>query len=222
MCRSQFMWCMAVALGISLLAGCGLSGSGSIPGLPGILGSSSKSDPAVGTPDGGNRQTDDDDASESDDENEVEDADEAGDSDEIDDSNEVDDADEVGNVDEVDDADEANDDEEDDGQSLLALNAEGSNASLQAEVVYEEETDGRSFEVQIVGGQPGGSVDVILSGQVLASLTLDTNGSGEVAFSSTPEDPSEGPLAADFPALKAGDVLSVGGLSLTLTVAEDD
>jgi hypothetical protein len=110
----------------------------------------------------------------------------------------------------------------DDGASQLVLKAEASNAGFQAEVKYEQETDGTSFEVEIVGGQPGASVDVTFAGQVLVSIPLDSLGVGRVELGSAPDDSSEQPLPADFPTLKAGDVLSVGDLSLTLAVGGED
>ena len=118
--------------------------------------------------------------------------------------------------------DDADDTEADDGASSLVLEAEASSATLQAEVKYEQETDGTSFEVEIVGGQPGASIDVTFAGRVLASVLLDSHGVGRAEWGSAPDDSSEQPLPADFPTLKAGDVLSVGDLSLTLAVDEED
>jgi hypothetical protein len=118
--------------------------------------------------------------------------------------------------------DDVGDAEADDGASVLALEAKASSAALQAEVKYEQETSGTSFEVEIVGGQAAASVDVVFAGRVLASVPLDSLGAGRVELGSAPDDSSEQPLPPDFPTLKAGDVLSVGDLSLTLAVAEED
>jgi len=118
--------------------------------------------------------------------------------------------------------DDPNDAEADDGASSLVLEAGASSAALQAEVKYEQETNGTSFDVKIVGGQPGASVDVTFAGQVLVSIPLDSLGAGRVELGSAPDDPSEQPLPADFPTLKAGDVLLVGDLSLTLAVGEEN
>jgi hypothetical protein len=118
--------------------------------------------------------------------------------------------------------DDVGDAEADDGASVLVLEAEASSAAVQAEVKYEQETTGTSFDVEIVGGQPGTSVDVAFAGQVLISIPLDSQGVGRVELGSAPDDSSEQPLPADFPTLKAGDVLSVGDLSLTLAVGDED
>jgi hypothetical protein len=109
-----------------------------------------------------------------------------------------------------------------DGAGLLVLEAEGSSAALQAEVQYEQEANGTSFDVAIVGGPAGATVDVTFAGRVLAAATLDAHGVGRVELGSTPEDLSQEPLPADFPTLKAGDVLSIGDLSLTLVDGEED
>ena len=118
--------------------------------------------------------------------------------------------------------DQADDTEADDGANSLVLEAEASSAALRAEVKYEQETSGTSFEVEIVIGQPGASVDVTFAGRVLVSVSLDSHGAGRAEWGSAPDDSSEQPLPADFPTLKAGDVLSVGDLSLTLAVDEED
>lgn len=99
-----------------------------------------------------------------------------------------------------------------DDATIIELRAEMTAGSLHAEAKYEEETDRTKFEVEVVGGQPGASFDVILAGVVITTMTLDAMGTAHVEFSN-PEDDSGGlPFPGHFVVPVAGDLVTVGSL----------
>lgn len=98
------------------------------------------------------------------------------------------------------------------------LKASLSGGGTTAVVEYQTGTSRTKFEVHVTGGQANATLHVAVNGSVVTSLTLGADGSGTLEFASTPHEPDEQTLPADFPVLAAGDLVAVGDLSGPLVI----
>ena len=98
-----------------------------------------------------------------------------------------------------------------DGAGAGKLSASVVNGALSAEISFEERAAETTFEVNMTGGAPGAVIDIVINGQVVATVTLDANGNAHAQYSSVPDDSlGDLPLPDDFPILQAGDEVGVG------------
>lgn len=98
-----------------------------------------------------------------------------------------------------------------DGAGAGKLTASVVDGALNAEISFAELAAETTFEVNITGGAPGAVIDIVINGQIAATVTLDENGNVHAQYSSLPDDSSgELPLPDDFPNLHAGDEVGVG------------
>jgi len=97
------------------------------------------------------------------------------------------------------------------------LKAHLSSAKFRADVNYEVDSAKVKFRVHVQGGEANAVLDVGAAGFAVGTITLDADGNGKMRWSSRTDHPGEEPLPAGFPALAAGDTVSVGSLSGTLS-----
>lgn len=77
----------------------------------------------------------------------------------------------------------------------------------------------RQFSVQVEGLQPGDRYDVMISGAVVGTITIDPFGIGDLNYDSNFEPGFDDPATQfppNFPALDGGEMVVVGPLSGTL------
>lgn len=90
-------------------------------------------------------------------------------------------------------------------------------SKLRGEAEYESETEHglvvSKFSVSVKGGTPGETIDVKVDDVLVGSITLDSLGRGRLVFSSHPIAGKSLPFPADFPAVSANSVVTVGGVS---------
>lgn len=122
--------------------------------------------------------------------------------------------------------DHGDDDDEDDGDDAGEFELEAQmfspDSSLKAKVKFQSEGDKSKLEVRVRGGAPGSTLEVVVGGVTLTTLTLDDYGSVKVEFNSRADDDDELPFPADFVAPVAGTPVAVGSLLGTLEVSSDD
>lgn len=104
----------------------------------------------------------------------------------------------------------------------LELKAKLSSGGFRANVKYQVESDKVKFKVEVQGGEPNAVLDVTAAGVAIGSITVNGEGNGEMRWSSRVHHENEQPLPADFPALAAGDTVTVGSLSGALSADDGD
>ncbi len=102
------------------------------------------------------------------------------------------------------------------------LKAEMVSGAVHVDVKYEIKSEGTKFEVNVVGGEANGVLNIIVAGVAAGPITLDATGSGHVVYNTRAGEPDEQPFPANFPTPVAGDVVSVGGLSGVFQLNADD
>ncbi len=77
----------------------------------------------------------------------------------------------------------------------------------------------RQFSVQVEGLQPGDQFDVMISGAVVGTITIDNFGFGDLNYDDNFQPGKDDPATifpSNFPALDGGELVVVGQLSGTL------
>ncbi len=98
------------------------------------------------------------------------------------------------------------------------LTAPASAGDISGKVQYRERGR-RQFSVQVEGLQPGDRYDVMVSGSVVGTVTIDAFGFGDLNYDSNFEAGLDDPATQfppNFPALDGGETVTVGPLSGTL------
>lgn len=94
------------------------------------------------------------------------------------------------------------------------------NVGVKAKAKYEEKTKNgvttAKFSVEVENATPGDTYAVTVKGIAVGTVTIGALGEGEIEFQSNPRDADDLPLPAGFPALKAGDTVQIGALTVTL------
>ncbi len=94
--------------------------------------------------------------------------------------------------------------------------------SSSGSAVWRVRSDRVVFKVEVESGLPGAVLDIVVDGVIIATLTLDATGFGEVEYRDPPDnnpDPNEFPLPDIFPAdVGDGSTVWVGDLSGVLAV----
>lgn len=86
-----------------------------------------------------------------------------------------------------------------------------------AKAKYEEKKNSRrKFDVEVENAVPGTQFVVVVAGRTIATITANSFGVAKLELRPTPDDANELPIPSDFPRLKAGDVVQVGDMSVTL------
>ncbi len=98
------------------------------------------------------------------------------------------------------------------------LTASASNDPIKGKAQYRERNR-RQFSVEVAGFQPGDRFDVMISGAVVGTVTIDDFGVGDLNYDSNFEPGLDDPstkFPPNFPALDGGELVVVGPLSGTL------
>jgi len=82
-------------------------------------------------------------------------------------------------------------------------------------VEFDEEADHRELTVEVSGGEPGATIDLIINGAVVFSFTLDQFGDGYFELDSDPDEPGVDSLPTEFTGINEGDEVQAGDLSGT-------
>lgn len=94
------------------------------------------------------------------------------------------------------------------------------NGGIKTAVKYEERTrrnkTARKFDVEVENLTPGTVLNVMIKGATVATITADEFGEAKLELRPSPDDANELPMPSDFPSLKAGDVVTVGDVQVTL------
>jgi hypothetical protein len=100
------------------------------------------------------------------------------------------------------------------------LRADASAGDISGNAKYREKDDGRRrFQLEVEGFRPGTTLDVVVAGVRVGSVTIDNLGVGELDFDTQQNDPNDDetrPFPDNFPNIGRGDSVRVGQLRGTL------
>jgi hypothetical protein len=114
-----------------------------------------------------------------------------------------------------DDRDDSDDSSRDDASETLYVAALQGPGPGHGKVEYEVDTDDSpeiEFELEVEDAVPGSSHVVTVDGVTIGTLQINSFGRGEWKLTSRVDDADEQPLPANFPALQAGSVITVGSI----------
>jgi len=80
-------------------------------------------------------------------------------------------------------------------------------------VEFNQEEEHRELMVEVTGGQPGATIELLINGVAVLSLTLDESGDGHFKFDSDPDEVGESRLPGEFDGPDQGDDVQVGDMS---------
>ena len=98
------------------------------------------------------------------------------------------------------------------------LRADSSAGDISGAAKYRERENGRRrFQLEVEGFRPGTTLQVVVDGANVGSMTIDSLGVGEIDFDTNIEfgDDEGEPFPGNFPSLEEGDRIQVGQLSGT-------
>ena len=88
-----------------------------------------------------------------------------------------------------------------------------SGASLQGKAAYSNEQNGarsrRQFSVEVQGAAPGSTLGVLVNGSSFGAVSVNALGRGKFELVQGGDNPGQGAI----PAMKAGDVVTIGSMS---------
>jgi len=117
------------------------------------------------------------------------------------------------------------DHEEDENEINLAANLTGTTAATATAVFHSETEDGTTkslFAVKVKGGHTGDVLAVAVDGVTVGSITIDANGNGSLAFSTSAKSTAV-PFPANFPTtIGANSTITVGTILSGMLAAKVD